>query len=394
MRVAINGAGIAGCTLAWWLNRAGHEVLLLEQAPRPRRGGYVIDFWGLGYDIAEKMGLIPQVRAQGYQVSEVRFVDRAGRRCGGFGADVFGRMTGGRFTSLRRSDLAAAIYGAIDGRVETRFGDSIARLEPAGAGLRVAFERGAPREVDLAVGADGLHSRVRALAFGPQPDYERSLGYHVAAFELEGYRPRDERVYVSHAVPGRQVSRFAMRGERTLFLLVFRDDAMPGPAPDGDAQRKAMLRQVFAGVGWECPRILEALEGVDELYFDRVSQIRMDAWASGRTVLVGDAAACVSLLAGEGTGLAMAEAYVLAGELGRHAGEPAAALAAYQARMQPLLRAKQRSAANFASAFAPRTALGLGFRNLVTRLLRLPAVADYFIGRDLRDDLRLPDYAL
>jgi 2-polyprenyl-6-methoxyphenol hydroxylase-like FAD-dependent oxidoreductase len=394
MRIAINGAGIAGCTLAYWLQRAGHEVLLVEEAPRLRRGGYVIDFWGLGYDIAEKMGLIPQIRELGYQVREVRFVDREGRRCGGFFADVFTRMTGGRFTSLRRSDLAAVIYSAIEGRVETRFGDSITRLEPAGAGVRVGFELGAPREVDLVVGADGLHSRVRALLFGPQEEYERSLGYHVAAFELAGYRPRDELVYVSHGVPGRQVSRFAMRDDRTLFLLVFRDEAMPGPAPRGERERKALLHQVFAGAGWECPRILDALEGVDDLYFDRVSQIRMGAWAKERAALVGDAAACVSLLAGEGTGLAMAQAYVLAGELGRHGGDPAAALAAYQSLLQSFLQAKQRSAANFASAFAPRTAAGVAFRNVVTRLLRIPIVADYFIGRDLRDDLRLPHYAI
>jgi 2-polyprenyl-6-methoxyphenol hydroxylase-like FAD-dependent oxidoreductase len=393
MRVAINGAGIAGSTLAWWLQRSGHEVLLVEQAPQLRRGGYVIDFWGLGYDIAEKMGLMPELLALGYQVREVRFVDRDGGTRGGFDADVFGRMTGGRFTSLRRSDLAAAIYGAVEGKVETLFGDSLARIEPRAAGLRIGFEHAGPREVDLVVGADGLHSRVRELLFGPQAQFEVGLGYHVAAFELAGYRPRDERVYVSHAVPGRQVSRFAMRGDRTLFLLVFRDETMGGPAPRDDAGRKALLRRVFAEVRWECPRLLEALDGIDELYFDRVGQIRMDAWSKGRGVLLGDAAACVSLLAGEGTGLAMAQAYVLAGELRRNPGDPAAALYGYQALMRPFLRGKQRSAAKFASAFAPRTAAGVGFRNLVTRLLRIPAVADYFIGRDLRDSIRLPDYA-
>ncbi len=112
MRIAINGAGIAGPTLAYWLRKAGHEVLLVEAAPQLRSGGYVIDFWGVGYDIAEKMGLIPRIRELGYQVREVRFVDRTAARAAASRSDVFDRLTNGRFTSLRRSDLAATIYGA------------------------------------------------------------------------------------------------------------------------------------------------------------------------------------------------------------------------------------------------------------------------------------------
>ena len=227
MRIIINGVGIAGPTLAYWLRRAGHEVVLVEEAPQLRRGGYVIDFWGLGYDIAEKMGLIPRIRELGYQVREVRFVDRHGRRSGGFSVDVFGRLTHGRFTSLRRSDLAATIYQALDGQVETIFGDSVASVDDAGQRVRVSFDHAAPREADLVIGADGLHSRVRQLAFGPEAGFEVSLGYHVAAFEVEGYRPRDELVYVSHGVPGRQVSRFTMRDDKTLFLFVFRDEYLP-----------------------------------------------------------------------------------------------------------------------------------------------------------------------
>ena len=391
MRIAINGAGIAGPTLAYWLQRSAHEVLLVDEAPALRRGGYVVDFWGVGYDVAEKMGLIPVVRELGYQVQEVRFVDRRGRTSGGFSADVFGRLTNGRFTSLRRSDLSAAIVHALDGSVETLFGDSIVAIEETDDAARVRFRHAAPRDVDLVVGADGLHSRVRELAFGPQSRFEAALGYHVAAFEIEGYRPRDELVYVSHAVPGRQVSRFAMRDDRTLFLLVFRDEYMPA-RPAGGQDRKALLAAVFADVGWECPQILAALRETSDLYFDGVSQIRMDRWTQGRTALVGDAAACVSLLAGEGTGLAMAEAYMLAGTLRRDAGDRAAAFARYEQWLMPFLRRKQDSAARFASSFAPKSAPGIAFRDAVTRLLRVPFAADYFIGRDLRDDIELPDF--
>ena len=134
------------------------------------------------------------------------------------------------------------------------------------------------------------------------------------------------------------------------------------------------------------------MEDASGVYFDRVSQIRMDRWTKGRTALIGDAAACVSLLAGEGTGLAMAEAYVLAGELRDCGGDHVAAFARYEERMMPFLKRKQESAAKFASSFAPKSAFGITFRNLVTRLLRIPFVADFFIGRDLRDDIKLPDY--
>ncbi len=392
MKVLISGGGIAGPTLAYWLQKSGHEVLLVERSPQLRSGGYVIDFWGVGYDIAEKMGLIPRIRELGYQVREVRFVDDHGRKRGGFAVDVFSRMTDGRFTSLPRSELAATIYHAIDGKVETVFGDSIARIEEGTNSVRVSFEHGAPREVDLVIGADGLHSRVRELAFGPEASFQVSLGYHVAAFEVDGYQPRDELVYVSHGVPGRQISRFSLRDDKTLFLFIFRDEYLTTESLSSEQERKSVLAEVFADVGWESPRILAAMEGADNVYFDRVSQIRMARWTKGRAALIGDAAACVSLLAGEGTGLAMAEAYVLAGELRDCGGDPTAAFARYEASMMPFLQRKQQSAARFASSFAPKSASGITFRNLVTRLFQIPSLADYFVGRNLRDDIELPDY--
>lgn len=392
--IAINGIGIAGPTLAFWLLKSGHEVLLVEQAPQLRSGGYVIDFWGIGFDIAEKMGLIPQLTEIGYQVQEVRLVDDRRYKSGGFSADVFNRMTNGRFTSLRRSDLSAVVYGAIAGQVETLFGDSIAGIEETGDRLHISFDRASSRTVDLVIGADGLHSRIRNLVFGPEAQFEVTLGYHVAAFEIAGYRPRDELVYVSHGVPGRQVSRFSMRDDKTLFLFVFHDQYLTEKTPTADDGRRAVLRNIFNDVGWECPQILDAMENVSNIYFDHVSQIRMNDWTKGRTALIGDAAACVSLLAGEGTGLAMAEAYVLAGELHRCHGEYATAFARYQSLLMPFLEQKQRSAAKFASAFAPQTAFGIHIRNLVTQLLRIPLVADFVIGRDLRDNIQLPNYEL
>jgi 2-polyprenyl-6-methoxyphenol hydroxylase-like FAD-dependent oxidoreductase len=221
---------------------------------------------------------------------------------------------------------------------------------------------------------------------------EVSLGYHVAAFEAAGYRPRDELVYVGHGIPGRHVSRISMRDDLTVFLLVFRDEYLPAKRPVTDQERRSALGEIFAGLGWESPQILESMESASDIYFDRVSQIRMDRWATGRTALIGDAAACVSLLAGEGTGLAMLEAYVLAGELRVCRGDHRTAFARYQERLMRFLRRKQTSSAAFASSFAPRSVLGIAFRNLVTRLLWVSPLAELFIGRNLRDEIELPDY--
>ena len=386
MNIVINGLGVAGPALAYWLTKSGHDVLLVEQAPCRRVGGYVVDFWGIGYDIVEKMGLIAEIRRLGYQVREVRFVDRHGLKRGGFDVDVFGRMTHDRFTSLPRSDVSATIYRAIEGKVETIFGDSVAAIEEYNHGLHVAFDHAPPRNTDLVIGADGLHSRVRQLAFGPESDFNVSLDYHVAAFEAEGYRPRDELIYLSHGLPGRQISRFSMRDDKTMFLFVFRDEYMRGDDP------KSILRNTFADAGWEWPGIEKELKSAKDIYFDTVSQIRMDRWTKGRIALVGDAAACVSLMAGEGTGLAIAEAYVLAGELHACADDCATAFARYERRLMPFVKKKQESAARFASSFAPKTSVGITFRNAVTKLMGVPFIAEFFVGRDLRDDITLPKY--
>ena len=315
-----------------------------------------------------------------------------GCKVGGIDAEVFRRLANDRFTSLPRGDLADAIYQSIENHIETIFGNSISAIEQNDSGVRTSFEDGAPRDFDLVIGADGLHSRVRELVFGPESRFEKQLGYHVAVFEVEGYRPRDELVYVSNSLPGRQASRFSLRNDRTMFLFLFADEYLSGPEPREATDRKATLHRIFAGAGWECPQILEAMDHAEDIYFDRVSQIRMPAWSEGRVMLIGDAAACVSLMAGEGTGLAMTEAYVLAGELKRAGRDYSEAFRRHEQRLRPFIEGKQKSAQYFASAFAPKTRAGVWLRNQVTKLMGIPMVADWFLGREVRDDFDLPNY--
>ncbi|MDA9434899.1 FAD-binding domain [Bradyrhizobium sp. CCBAU 51627] len=388
--VLISGAGIAGPTLAYWLKRAGYVPTLVERAPVLRRGGYVIDFWGLGYDIAERMGLLPAIDRAGYHVRELRIVDEGGRRVAGFGTRVFDELTGGRFVTLARSDLSRLLYEKISASTEVIFDDEIVVLEERDDEIGVRLLRGGERRFDLVIGADGLHSQVRRLVFGPQPAFERHLGYGVAAFEVHGYDRRDENTYLMHTEPGRMIGRFALHDNRTLFLFIFADEA--GRWPTTHADQKAKLRDIYRGARWEWPKILDELERSNDLYFDRVSQIKMDGWSKNRIALIGDAAFCVSLAAGQGSALAMISAFVLAGELARADGHHREAFKAYEARLRSYIAAKQRGAERFAAAFAPRTSSGLWFRNQVVRTFSWPGAARLMVGRDIADRLDLPDY--
>ena len=388
--VLIAGAGIAGPTLAYWLKAAGFAPTLVEHAPALRRGGYVIDFWGLGYDIAERMGLEPGIQRTGYHIRELRVVNGKGKRVAGFGTQVFTELTGGRYVTLARSELSRLIFERIKDGTETIFGDEIVALEERADHAAVQFRHGGERRFDLVIGADGLHSAVRRLAFGPQDRFEKRLGYTVAAFETEGYRPRDEDVYVMYGKPGHMLGRVTLRDDKSLFLYVFTEASSTTP-PDLAAQ-KALLRARYGDGAWECPRILDALDRTNELYFDRVSQIKIDRWSKGRIALVGDAAYCVSLVAGQGSALAMTGAYVLAGELAKAAGDHVAAFRAYENVLRRFIETKQAGAERFASAFAPRTRWGLIFRNMMLNVASIPGLARVTLGRDIVDKLQLPNY--
>jgi 2-polyprenyl-6-methoxyphenol hydroxylase-like FAD-dependent oxidoreductase len=297
-----------------------------------------------------------------------------------------------RFFSILRGDLSKNIYETVETRVETVFGDSVRALHEDENGVAVEFDHSPSRRFDLVIGADGLHSAVRKLVFGPESSLATYLGYCAASFAVNGYPHRDESVYVAYCRPGKQVARFALRDGRTVFFVIFAAPDIPAVAHHDTGGQKGILRQVIGDMGWECQEILKALDDVDELYFDSVTQVRLPQWHRGRVALVGDAAFCPSLLAGEGSSLAMASAYLLAGELRDAGGNFRAAYSSYQARFKPFIERKQRLAARFSRQFAPKTGLGILVRNAASRLLGAPLVGDIMAKRMFADRFAMPNY--
>jgi 2-polyprenyl-6-methoxyphenol hydroxylase-like FAD-dependent oxidoreductase len=390
--VLISGVGIGGPTLAFWLKAAGFQTTLVERAPKLRTGGYVIDFWGLGYDIAEHMGLLNEINRAGYHIREMRIVNAMGERVSGFGTSVFRELTGGRYVTIGRSDLSRLLVEKIKNDTEIVFGDEIIALHEQSDCMQVEFKHSSQRRFDLVVGADGLDSTVRRLVFGSQDRFEKRLGYIVAAFEARGYRPRDEDVYVTYCQPGRMLGRVALSDDRTLFLFVFATDIRARSEMRDPEAQKTVLRNAYDAGEWETSRILAELECTRDLYFDRISQIQMPTWSRGRVALVGDAAFCVSLMAGQGAALAMTAAYVLAGELNKRDQQHEKAFYNYERILRTFIESKQKGAARFASAFAPRTRWRLFLRNQIIKASAIPGVARLSFGTNIMDNLRLPDY--
>ena len=391
-KILIVGSGIAGPTLAYWLNRHGFEPTLVERAPALRRGGYVVDFWGVGYDVAEKMGLLPVLNELRLPLDTVRLVNKHGKRTGGFGLRALQATLGERYLSVLRSDLSRVIYDSLEGNVRTIFGDTVTQIDQSDSGIFVEFQHAPAEEFDLVIGAGGLHSRVRNLVFGPDARFEKYLGYYVASFSTDHYPHQDPKAAVSYSAPGRQVTRYSLQDGRTVFLFVFSSREKLDISPHDVETQKDVLNREFRRDEWECNDILRRLNASSDIYFDPVSQIHMEAWSQKRATLVGDSCGCPSLLAGQGSSLAMAGAYILAGELRRARGEHQTAFANYERCFHPFIDSKQKAAEKFAGSFVPKTQVGIFVRNQVTRLIGLPFVADLAMGPMLRDSITLPTY--
>jgi 2-polyprenyl-6-methoxyphenol hydroxylase-like FAD-dependent oxidoreductase len=369
MRAIICGAGIAGLTLAWWLRRDGWDVTLVEQAAGPREDGYLMDFFGSGYDVAERMGLLPELARVHTHVSELCYVDAYGRRTGGVRYAAMTRMLHGRVFSFMRGELDRVLRAAFDTAPDIRYATSVAAVHTSGTAAVVEFTDGTRHRADLLVGADGIHSRVRELVFGPQQRFLRHLGFHTASYLFDDPHLRaavGDRFAVL-AVPDRQAGFYATNDGRLATSLVH---AAPDPALPADP--RGAVHRAYAGLGDWVDRALAHCPDGRGLYYDQVAQIEMPGWSKGPVTLVGDACQAVSLMAGQGASMAMGGAWVLARQLATHPGELATALTRYEQRMLPFVRRKQRTGRRTARWMVPDSHWRIRLRDRIMSVANLP----------------------
>ncbi|MDR7275240.1 FAD-dependent monooxygenase [Catenuloplanes atrovinosus] len=388
--VLISGASIAGPALAYWLRRHGFDVTVVEKAGTPRGGGYPIDIRGTAVDVVERMGLLPALRAAHVDTRALTFLEPDGSPVASLRPEALAGGGEGRDLEVVRGDLTRLLYDAVRDEVEFLFDDAIVALDEHPGGVDVTFRGGARRTVDIVVGADGLHSGVRALAFGPEETFHRYLGYCFAGFTMRNDAGLSHEGVIWNA-PGRGAIRYAVGDGETLHgLLCFARAEPPFHAFRDPAAQRDLVAAVFADDEWEIVAgMVDAMRAADDLYFDVVSQIRLPHWSAGRVVLAGDAAHAPSFLTGQGSSLALVGAYMLAGELAVNP-DHRTAFAAYERATRPFAEANQALVTAGDARLVPRTAEALARRNAALRdLTAVPEPG----GRPAHTALRLPTFA-
>ncbi|MGW3960492.1 FAD-dependent monooxygenase [Amycolatopsis sp. NPDC005003] len=370
MKILVSGAGVAGLSLGRALGVREHHVTIVERADRLRGNGSPIDVRGDAIGVVEKMGILPAVRDARIRMTEqVHFVDENGTAVGRLPDDIGDSADD---IEIAREDLSRILADALPESVDLRLSESINALTEHDDRVDVEFASGDRDSFDLVLGADGMHSAVRRLVFGPEQEWIRHLGLYTAIVDMPAEADAEaERINPMYSYPG-HLAGIARFKDRAIGLLMFASARLDYDHRDVEAQKKILLDQFSECRSWKVQTILDAVRADPDLYFDSISQIHLPTWHRGRVALVGDAAHCASPLAGRGTSLALTGAQFLAEELERSAGDHVTAFPRYEARQRPYVEFAQGTVEGGGALLVPLTEEAIVARN---QLLQ-PVAAD------------------
>lgn len=392
-KILITGGSIAGCSLAWWLSRGGFEVTVVERHATFRDGGQNIDVRGAAREVVRRMGLEEAVKAEGTGEAGIRFVDDHNETIAEFGVTDTGSEGPTAELEILRGDLARLLFDACKDHVNFRFGDGIISIEDGEPTVAVSFESGARETFDLVIVAEGAGSSTRELVFPGEND-PRPLDVTMGYFTIPKASTDSDFCRIYTAGGGRSIwLRPDNKGTTRAILTV--QKAPSGEDELGVGGQKNFLRGLFAGAGWETPRVLAGLDQTDDFYFDVLRQVKMPRWSKGTVVLAGDAAWCATPISGMGTTLAIVGAYVLAGEL-VNGGDVSKALDRYEEIMRPFVEKAQDVPKSAPKFLQPQSRFGVALQHIVLRVADLALVKKSLskIISSKSDDFELPNYQL
>ena len=392
--VLIAGAGIAGPVCAYWLSRAGIRSTIIERAPELRNTGQQIDVRGSGLTVVKRMGLEEVVRSKTTKEKGLAFVNSRGKRLAVFPVDEKGGMSFTSDIEILRENLVKIFYDASKEDTEYIFGDHVAEIhQENGKKVRVVFEKGGEKEYDFVIGADGMNSKTRQLAF-PSEKPLKSLGQYTSFFTIP-YKETDGEFACWYNAPGGRciLLRPDSAGCTRAYLSIMSSKPAGYEKLDIPAQKK-MMREMFEDAGWEALRVLKGMDAAEDFYMQEIAQVKMDHWSQGRVALIGDAGYCPSPISGMGTSLAIVGAYVLAGEIAKCGDDYKAGLEGYEERMRPYVTKAQSLPPGAPAIANPQSKWGIAVLNNIVRFISWSGLATLFgkMSSPPAEDKSLPLY--
>ncbi len=379
--VIISGAGVGGLSAAWWLSQLGWQVTLIEKAPDLRADGYMVGISGPGYQAAEKMGIIDNLQQYNHHIHENLYLNTEGKELLRVRYhDLLGSLD---WLTLARTDLVKELHRKVTEETDTRlcFASQITSFSQQDQQVEVTLNDGQQLTADLLIGADGIHSNTRKQLWGDKLEHLEHLGYRVAAFQMpDSLGLKND--FLSYAQPGQLVEFYTLRKNRLASLYLWKDDAIE--RPQSRQQAREWLEKQYSESHPQTRHCLQQLPDDEPLFFDNLTMVTLPKWSQGRVLLLGDAAHCLTLLSGQGAGMAMMSAYILAEKLKQYPVDEA--LQHHEQQLRPAITNLQQRSRDIAPWFIPATPRSFRLRNLILKWLPKRIIGWYLL-RSVRADI-------